>query len=319
MSSSTSQTSEPEIDILLGTFNGSEYLEEQLNSILKQTYQNWRIIARDDGSTDRTPLILADFQKKLKHRFIWIQDEDRNLGACHNFGRLLEYSTSAYVSFCDQDDVWIETKLETSIKEIKSMEKRFGFDTNLLVHSDLIVVDKNNHVTHPSYIHYQSLNPNRVNFSQLVMQNVVTGCTVLINRRLANQAIPIPHTALMHDWWLALVCSVSGNISFIEEPLIRYRQHGKNAVGAKKMNFKYLIGRLKDLSTYGKTIHKTIEQAISLRKKPGILLQNSEAETLKAIESLKQVSYLKKRYLVIRHSLWKSGLVRNLVFFLMPW
>ena len=120
------------IDILLATYNGEEYLEEQLNSILNQTYKNFNLIISDDNSTDSTVKILDKYSKKDSRIIVYKQN--RNLGVVSNFEFLLSKVESKYFMFSDQDDIWIETKIEKSINKLE--------ETNSdIVFTDLMVVD----------------------------------------------------------------------------------------------------------------------------------------------------------------------------------
>ena len=110
-----------QIDILLATYNGERYLSEQLDSILKQSCDNWRIFVRDDGSEDGTSTIIERYQKQYSGKIFIIKDEKQNLGACGNFSELLKKSKSDYIMFCDQDDVWKEDKIKITLKKMKQV------------------------------------------------------------------------------------------------------------------------------------------------------------------------------------------------------
>src|SRR5262245_27039344 len=121
------------IDILLATYNGATYLEEQLASIEAQTHPNWRLISRDDRSADGTPDILARFQNLHPDNVTILRDDDGNLGLVQNFSRLMETSTSPYAAFCDQDDVWMPEKLSLCLERMRDLEAKHGPDKPLLV------------------------------------------------------------------------------------------------------------------------------------------------------------------------------------------
>lgn len=225
---------ESTIDILLATYNGAAYLDEQLASIEAQTYSNWRLFARDDGSTDRTPEILAAFQARHPEKVTIVRDEDGNVGLVRNFSRLMEVSTAPYAAFCDQDDVWLPEKLSVSLERMRELEAEHGADKPLLVFTDLTVVDEGLKVIHPSFWRYQSLKPERCNeLNRLLLQNVVTGCTTLMSRSLVEKAVPIPKSAVVHDWWVALVSAGFGRAASVPRSTVLYRQHAKNLIGAR--------------------------------------------------------------------------------------
>ena len=221
------------IDILLATYNGAAFLEEQLDSIVTQTRPDWRLIARDDGSTDRTPEILQAFRERHPDKVVMLEDGDGNLGLVQNFSRLMEHSTAPYAAFCDQDDVWIPEKLELSLAKMRELEREQGAETPLLVFTDLEVVDEDLKVINSSSWHFANLRPDRCNsLNRLLLQNVVTGCTVLMNRPLVGKAVPIPSDAHVHDWWVALAASTFGRAAYVSRRTVRYRQHDRNLLGA---------------------------------------------------------------------------------------
>lgn len=217
------------VDILLATYNGEKYLREQINSILNQTYTEFRLLISDDGSTDETRAVLEEYKNKDSRIEVFFQEN--NLGVVKNFEFLLEKVEAKYYMFSDQDDIWKEGKIEKSLKKIEE-----GFD---LVYSDLEVVDENLNVTYESYWKLKGIS-NKIkkynNFESLYLNNFVTGCTIISKKELINSFMPLPNTSkfVLHDYWISLIISQNGKIAYIEEPLIKYRQHKNNKVGSKK-------------------------------------------------------------------------------------
>ena len=233
---------EPKIVILLSAYNGEDYLAEQLDSLLKQTYTNFIIIIRDDGSTDGTENIISSYVLKNHGKIFKLSGIRSNLGASSSFSMLINYAVKEkntlgisrlYVMLCDQDDIWIEEKLEIQISEMLYAEQKSP-DSPILIHSDLKVVDQCKSLIAESFIKYQGLEIKRNKFTNLVISNLVTGCTTLFNEELAQMALPVPDGAIMHDWWLALTASAFGQVIFIDTPLVEYRQHANNTIGAKE-------------------------------------------------------------------------------------
>jgi rhamnosyltransferase len=222
------------ICIILATYNGAPYIEEQIESIQAQTCQDWILLVRDDGSTDGTVGILASLAAEDER--INVLDETRvsSGGAVQNFGRLMEVGleTESCIFFlCDQDDVWEPHKLEAQIQEFPYLGREAS---SVLVHSDLAVVDAELNSIHTSMVDHMALDvcPSQP-FGYLLSRNFVTGCATACNRRLLKEALPIPEGAIMHDWWLAIVASINGTILFKNEPLVNYRQHMTNTIGAR--------------------------------------------------------------------------------------
>lgn len=218
------------VDILLATYNGEQYLREQLNSILSQSYSNFRLLISDDLSTDGTREILAEYVEKDKRIIIF--NQEKNLGVVKNFEFLLKKVENKYYMFSDQDDIWKENKIEKSIQTLE--------ETNSdLVYTDLEVVDENLNVTYKSYWKLKGIY-NKIkkynNFESLYLNNFVTGCTILSKKEFIKEVLPLPNTSkfVLHDYWIPLILSQKHKITYIEEPLIKYRQHKNNKVGSKK-------------------------------------------------------------------------------------
>lgn len=235
------------VDILMAVYNGEKYLEKQLQSIEKQTYKNWRLIIRDDGSTDGSMKIAERFCHRFEPGKVLLFKNDVPSGSAKkNFMRLLQDSEAEYTMFADQDDYWLENKVKLSLAVMRRAERENGKKIPILVHSDLYVTDAELNVISQSFFDYQKL-PRTVKLNQLIVQNSVTGCTVMMNRVLRDylKAAGDADKIVMHDYFAALIAGVFGKIIFIRRPLIKYRQHGDNSVGASRAtSFKYLKQRL---------------------------------------------------------------------------
>jgi len=231
------------IEVVLPTFNGAQFLEEQLESIHAQTLRPLRVLLRDDGSSDGTLLLLDRMQQRYGS---WLQllPADGNLGCTANVNALLVASEAPYVALADQDDIWFPHKLEASLAELQLLEQQLRPQTPLLVHSDLQLADPKGRPLPERYWQTQRLDPTRTELRDLLLTNVVTGCTVLANRALLREALPIPPQALMHDWWLALIAAARGAIGVVPEPTLLYRQHSHNVLGASGLGWRYWRRRL---------------------------------------------------------------------------
>lgn len=246
------------VEILMATYNGERYLKQQLESLENQTYKNWRLIVRDDGSSDGTLKILNEFKKNNPNKIEIYLNKTTKHGPMTNFCELMSLSKANYVSFCDQDDYWIETKLEKTIKLMKKLEKNFGY-LPILVHTDLIIADKNLNVMFKSMIRTQKLNYSSTKtIKQLIVQNCVTGCTMMANRNLIKICGCIPKGAIMHDWWLAIVACAFGKLEFLDESTIYYRQHGNNTVGVTPISCGVVKGRRRFLLLTIKIIKRMV-------------------------------------------------------------
>lgn len=237
---------ETSIEVVLPTYNGVVYLEQQVASIDQQSLRPQRVLLRDDGSNDGTQRLVRRLQSRYGN-WLMVLPSDEHLGCIANVNRLLESTQASYVALADQDDVWFPNKLEISLALLQQMERIHGAESPLLVHSNLELIDADGNPVGCTYMQRQRLNPRLTSPRELSLTNVVTGCTVLLNRPLLQKALPIPEQALMHDWWLALVCSVCGSLDYISSPTVFYRQHEKNKIGSKGFGFTYIGARIREL------------------------------------------------------------------------
>ncbi len=295
------------ISILLSTYNGEKYLKAQLDSLYSQSYQDFKLIVRDDGSKDRTKEILNSYDIKLV-------DSSKNLGVKKSFETLLKYasenSDAEYFIFCDQDDVWNNDKIEKTLKKIQELEKVYGNEIPLLVHTDLEVVNEKLEVLNDSMWKSEHINPRANTLNKLMIQNTVTGCTMMINRSLATKSLSISSKAIMHDWWIGLISSSFGKIGFIEESTIKYRQHSSNDTGAKNYNYKFIIDKLKKFGDIN--IDKNIYQAKEFLKEYKDQLDEKSKIMLVDFSTIKEKSYLKRVSIILKYRLLKYGLIRNI-------
>lgn len=221
--------------ILLATCNGEKFVREQVASIICQSFVDWRLLIRDDDSSDSTRALLQTLAR-TDARIQLVDDGLGRLGAVGNFNRLLLLAAEQGADYCflaDQDDVWTTHKVTRQLAAMKDAELAYGHDEPILVHSDLEVVDDALRTVHLSFLRYCRIRHEPEGaLRTLLVQNFVTGATCLVNRRLLELATPIPAEAVMHDWWLALVASAIGQIAFLNDATVRYRQHSKNTIGA---------------------------------------------------------------------------------------
>lgn len=235
------------IAILLATYNGALYIREQIDSLLSQTFTDWHLYIHDDGSTDDTIAIIKALISKHPQKMTLLEYPSQG-GACRNFLSLLEAVEAPYYMFCDQDDVWVPTKIETTYARMKTLEQQQP-DIPLLVHSDLTLTDACLNVIDDSFVRNQRIKMAAIKtFEDYAATNTVTGCTMLFNQQ-AKACTRRPYDkAIMHDAWLCLsVVAQGGIVDFIDEPLVKYRQHGNNTLGSTDMNRQTLPHKIKNI------------------------------------------------------------------------
>lgn len=298
------------IQVLLATYNGEAFLAEQLDSLLAQSGVSFTVLARDDGSTDATLGILQRYAQRFPDQIVVVEKPGR-LGAAGSFDWLLSQSSAPYIAFCDQDDVWMPNKLHILLARMLAFEAGLGKGTPILVHSDLAVVSRDLQRIHPSFWGYSGLDAKRHGLAQLLISNTVTGCAVLANRALVERARPIPQEAVMHDHWFALVAAALGHVEPVFEPLVAYRQHDCNAVGARPYDWRLKLKKL--ISGCGDTdISQLRQQAEVLYRRYGGYLEPDDAETVDGFSKLQEMSWLMRRFFMLRYGILRPGLARNL-------
>lgn len=230
------------IDVLLATYNGEKYINYQIESLLTQSYSQFSILIRDDGSTDKTVEIIRDYEQTHKGKIKRIQDTLGNLGSSRCFMELLKRTEANYIMFCDQDDVWLPNKIELTLEKMEGLERLYGKETPILVFTDLKVVENDLNIISESFWKYQKLNPEiSKNWMALLASNVITGCTIMINRKAKEVVLPFRLPKMIHDHWLGVNISRYGIVDYIDTQTILYKQHGENTIGAHNYNLKYVI------------------------------------------------------------------------------
>lgn len=301
------------IDILMATYNGEKYLRPQLDSILQQSNQEWRLIIRDDCSTDRTVQIIKEYQLLRPEQIVLLQAEQPSGSAQNNFFQLLQYSEAEYIMFADQDDVWLKNKVQLTLDKMQQLEQQYGNDVSLLVHTDLAVVDERLRTINPSLFAMQNMSAERKQLNNILVQNIVTGCTMMINRSLLQLITTVPQYAVMHDMWLALVAAAFGQIGFISKATMLYRQHGNNANGAKNVKtLRYLLWKLTGAKEIHQGLVKQYRQVAEFLEIYQDLLSAEQQQMLQAYSLLEHQPIWKKYKTLKKYHLYKKGIIRVL-------
>lgn len=299
------------ISILLASYNGEKYIAEQIESILNQTEKNFCLYINDDCSTDNTFKIAKEYEKKYPDK-IKVTKNDKNSGnAKYNFINMMTEHKDKYVMLCDQDDIWIPNKIEITLKKMLEVENRYGKETPILIHTDLKVVDYNLKEISNSFKHYIYANYDKTKLNNLIIQNIVTGCTAMYNKSLANLIKYPEGFIVMHDWWLALIASAFGVIDHCDEQTILYRQHGDNSVGVRNMrSLKFIIDYAMKVKKIKKALFETYEQTAAFMNTYKSELSNNQNKMLKEYSCLTESIKLKKIYVVVKYKIFKNGFFR---------
>ena len=295
------------VNILMSTYNGQQFLTEQIRSIQDQSYTDWTLFIRDDGSSDNTKEILKDFEHQDSRIHIIDSDKSDNLGVIKSFHKLVNHDRADYYFFSDQDDVWLPNKLELSLKEAQN----YLADLPLMVYMDLKVVNQDLEIMTESMVKSQSHHAN-TELVQELTENTVTGGVAMINHALAEMWQETDDI-LMHDWYLALLASAFGNLVFIDQPGELYRQHSDNVLGARTLSkrFKKWIRPHILFAVYWDLIKNSQKQARHLLQMP---LSQSNRELIEAFVTIMDKPMLERFRILRKYGLRKNKSFHTLVF-----
>lgn len=243
----------------MATYNGADYVVEQIKSIQNQTYSDFNIIISDDNSTDNTVEIITNMAKADSR--IKININRGSSGVVGNFNNALNLVTADYIMFSDQDDYWLQDKIEMMLGILENNAN----NQPALAFSDLTVVDSNLNIISRSYYSSNKLNPmNNMDVRFLRWKSTCYGCTVIMNKKLLDLVGLVPDYASMHDHWFAYKSATLGAIYYNPSPTIMYRQHMNNVVGAHSNN---IIDKIKRYKKTFSSIKKSVASASSIYKK----------------------------------------------------
>lgn len=227
--SSTSLMKGINISVAMATYNGKDFIEQQIDSILSNLEENDELIISDDGSTDGTLEIIHDYVKKDKRVTLLAGPKK---GVIKNFENALLHCTGDYIFLSDQDDIWLPNKKQTVMSY-------FAQDKDLIaVVHDAVVIDENNNIIMESWFKYRN---SKNGFIRNLIKNRYLGCCMVFKRKLLEYALPIPEDIEMHDWWLGLYAELKGKTKFINEKLFQYRRHSKNVSSLNHYSIKKMI------------------------------------------------------------------------------
>ena len=339
------------ITVLLAARNGAAYLREQLDSILAQRQDGFLLypehlclVASDDCSTDGTGELLDAYAMEHSKGLLVLHRRKPSGGAAEHFLSLLQLmaqlglgapptaaegfdvsaqamealqkaaSASCFL-LSDQDDVWLPEKIEKQLRCLHSLKNE---KIPSLIHSDSSVVNESLEILSKSFFQYQKISPERTALPQLLVQNVVTGGAVLLNRSFLPYLLRLPRLCLMHDAWLALLCACFGQFGCVREPLYLYRQHGDNTLGAAAAGRPSEgIRRLLDGGPAAENYRREFAQAEELLKLFGSSLSREQRDVLNAFLQIPQLGRLQKIRLMLRWGFLKDNWYRSLGMMLM--
>ncbi len=301
--------------VIMAAYNGEKHLRSQVESILGGTYKNVVLRVFDDGSTDGTLELLKKLKKEYPSRLFYRQNTE-NLGCVKNFLQAAAETDSDYYMFSDQDDVWMEDKIARTLQKMKEAEQR-GTAVPAAVFTDAVVVDESLKQIHPSFHGQSRLDMEKLDFAHLLMENKVIGCTLMFNRALQQKLTSLPEGIRWHDWWIGLIASSMGVLSYLPEPTMYYRQHENNVIG--NVGFGSYVGnRLKSLGRQRASLRENCRQGQAFFQVYSDILPKEARKELYLFANLCKINFVRRRYVAFHHGFLKSGVLRNAgIFFLL--
>lgn len=258
--------------VLLATYNGSDYIREFLDSLVAQTYTDYKLIVRDDGSTDNTLEIIRSFLPGIDCEFI---EANVRLGPAKSFFELLTRADDDFdfYFFADQDDYWHESKVERAIDKLSAEKEKVA-----LYCSQLEYVDEN--LVHIKY----SRVPKVFALENALVENIATGCSVALTRSARRLIVENPPSRIiMHDWWFYIVIVAFGKVIYDGFPSIKYRQHSNNTLGAATNIFEDFERRLNRFIKSDGGIFGLATQAMEFKRCFSWLLSGKQLELVDSI------------------------------------
>ncbi len=302
------------VQIILATYNGEKFLRKQLDSLFHQTFRDFSVLVRDDGSTDNTLSILSEYQQKYPGRISILQDNKKNVGATQNFGILLAQAEADYIFFCDQDDIWLDHKIELSLQAIQLLEQQDN-TVPCMVFSDMKAMDENDQILSDSVWQQLHLHPDFFTLNRLLIQNIPHGCTMVINKAMRNLACPVPKEAILHDHWIALLAASCGKWSALHAPTVLLRNHSQN-VTRKQVSFidklKRFITNFFSKTEYDHFIRIRVQQAKALQLRTSSFIKDEQYDILKDFISLEKISGWKRKRMMIKRHFYRTTFLHTL-------
>lgn len=285
--------------ILLSTYNGEKFIERQLESIFNQSFQDFCLYVRDDGSSDGTIEILKKYSHKHNNMFIFSDNPHTNRGASSSFMWLLNNVEADYYMFCDQDDLWLENKVELQIEAIQNY-KMMDKNVPIVVFHDLILTNSQGSIINKSFWSVHNITIENITFESLFVKNVITGCTTLINQKMKTEILKCNQkNIIMYDHLIALIAYSFGKVITIKNGLILYRDHSNSVTPKLEIRFSFRVKNfLQNINRKEYFLPNIIQLEEFLKK-----FQNNL--TAKQIISLKQTISIKKFAPIMRFIILK--------------
>lgn len=306
-----------EIAIIMAAYNGEKFIGDQIESIMNNTCQDFVLHICDDGSIDRTLDICEQYASRYPDK-IEIHKNKQNLKVVKNMLFWTVAIDANYYMFCDQDDYWNRDKIKKSYDYIKSLENE-NIGRPIAIFSDAEVVNERLETIHPSFQKHEMLSSFKLELKDLLMENKLLGCSVMFNNAVREKLKvmeEVPNEIIMHDWWIGLIGAAFGKVVYLDEPLLKYRQHGDNEVGSLGA-IGYILTNINKLKLQRKLLYDLFKQAEAFLRVYWNYLDINQREYLSEFSNFYKKSFIERRVTMIKNGYRKTGLIRNIGMFVL--
>lgn len=307
----------PDIDIALPTYNCAGWLDVLMESILRQDMENWRIVTRDDASTDDTAARMAMWRERLGDRMM-VLPRGPNLGPVGNYDAILSATTAKWVMLADSDDVWKPGKIARTLEAMRTGEESQAGSTPALVFADAEVVDQQLRPVAASYWQWSRANLRAADvFHRLIVDCPAISSTMMVNRALLDLALPMTGAAYSQDWWLMLVAAAFGTTIQLQAQTVLYRRHSSNdslepyAATTKGAVHRFLEAPDSARRKVNRLIEQFAPQAGAFARRFREKLATADLAALEAASRLPNAGGMQRRLEVARHDLWFGSAIKN--------
>ena len=235
------------------------------------------------------------------------------MGATRNFGILLENTDADYIFFCDQDDVWINDKIERELQKIQEIECG-EISVPCLVFSDMKIMNEAGLITNNSLWQNLNLHPSFFTLNRLLIQNIPHGCTIVINKAMRNLACPVPKEAILHDQWIALLAVICGRWDFIAEPTVLLRNHEGNVTRKHTSvtdKMKRFLNNLFSKKEYDHFIKIRVDQASALQLRTSVQLNKEQGVILNNFILLEKTKGFTRKRIFIQNKFFRTTFIHT--------
>lgn len=299
-------------DVLLATYNNADYIRKLIASIIAQSSSRFRLIIRDDGSTDDTVRILTEELKAFRNPYVLIKG-DPSGSAKANFARLIELSSARYTLFADADDIWDIDKVEYTLNALEQAERELGPETPIYVYSDARVVDGEDKPIAASYWSFKGIRPTRgMKLAMSLVCAPMLGCASGSNRALNRLCEPFPLAEVTgHDWWMLLVATAFGEARALDRATLSYRQHGSNVSMPKRSSLADYAKSDNKVGRVRRGLYMRVKQARALITTYGDNLPPETRTIIERFVAIERQNFVRKRITLLQGGYLYPDAARN--------